>query len=173
MSTLSPHVDVEEIQTTKSEKLLAVVLAAFLLVGALWAYQKVDDTIRAAVEPAVAAPADRAAVDRLDAASARLFEAEEVEQLALEQLEASTGRPTGPPSMRGRPRPTSSAPTRTRRLATSRRRRRSSTRARRSPRQLPPRRRRTRGSRPSRTGPPGSSRLAALGCGSCSSSLPW
>ena len=87
MSTLSPHVDVEEIQTTKSEKLLAVVLAAFLLVGALWAYQKVDDAIRAAVEPAVAAPADRAAVDRLEAANARLFEAEEVEQRALGQLE--------------------------------------------------------------------------------------
>ena len=39
MSTLSTHVDVEEIQTTKSEKLLALVLAGFLLVGGLWSYQ--------------------------------------------------------------------------------------------------------------------------------------
>ena len=51
MTALSPHVDVEEIQTTKSEKLLAVVLAAFLLVGGIWAYQKIDDSIRVAVEP--------------------------------------------------------------------------------------------------------------------------
>src|SRR5919106_1703210 len=50
MRALGTHVDVEEIQTTKSEKLLAVVLAGFLLVGGIWAYQKVDDTIRAAVE---------------------------------------------------------------------------------------------------------------------------
>ena len=47
MSTLSTHVDVEEIQTTKSEKLLALVLAGFLLVGGLWSYQKVDDAVRA------------------------------------------------------------------------------------------------------------------------------
>jgi hypothetical protein len=87
MSTLSTQVDIEEIQTTKSEKLLAVVLAGFLLVGGLWAYQKADDTIRAAVEPAVAASADRAAVDRLAAASERLFEAEEAERGALEQME--------------------------------------------------------------------------------------
>lgn len=87
MTALSPHVDVEEIQTTKSEKLLAIVLAAFLLVGGIWAYQKVDDAVRAAVEPAVAAPADRAAVDRLNVAGERLAAAEEAERRALEQLE--------------------------------------------------------------------------------------
>jgi hypothetical protein len=87
MSTVNTHVDVEEIQTTKSEKLLAVVLAAFLLLGGLWAYQRLDDTIRNAVEPAAAAPADRAAVDRLELATARLFEAEESGRRALEQME--------------------------------------------------------------------------------------
>jgi hypothetical protein len=87
MSALGTHVDVEEIQTTKSEKLLAVVLAAFLLVGGLWSYQKVDDSIRAAVDPAAVAPADRAAVERLDLASQHLLEAEEAERRALEQME--------------------------------------------------------------------------------------
>jgi hypothetical protein len=89
MTTLGTHVDVEEIQTTKSEKLLAVVLAGFLLVGGIWAYQKVDDTIRSAVEPPAAAPADRAAVDRLEAARERLFEAEEAERRALEEMEVA------------------------------------------------------------------------------------
>jgi hypothetical protein len=87
MSALGTHVDVEEIQTTKSEKLLAVVLAAFLLVGGLWSYQKVDDSIRAAVDPAAVAPADRAAVERLDLASQRLLQAEEAERRAFEQME--------------------------------------------------------------------------------------
>jgi hypothetical protein len=87
MSALSTHVDVEEIQTTKSEKLLAVVLAGFLLVAGLWTYQKVDDIVRDTVEPAVAAPADRAAVDRLNAANEALFEAEQAEQAALQQME--------------------------------------------------------------------------------------
>jgi hypothetical protein len=87
MSALSTHVDVEEIQTTKSEKLLAAVLAAFLLVGGLWSYQKIDDTVRAAVEPATVAPTDRAAIDRLDVAAARLAEAEASERRALQQME--------------------------------------------------------------------------------------
>ena len=87
MTALSPHVDVEEIQTTKSEKLLAVVLAAFLLVGGIWAYQKIDDSIRVAIEPAAAAPADHAAVDRLNVANERLVAAEEAERRALEEME--------------------------------------------------------------------------------------
>jgi hypothetical protein len=87
MSTLSTQVDVEEIQTSKSEKLLAVVLAAFLLVGGLWTYQRIDDALRDAVDPAAAAPADRVAVDRLEVANARFFETEESERRALEQME--------------------------------------------------------------------------------------
>jgi hypothetical protein len=87
MSTLEAHVDVEEIQTTKSEKLLAVVLVGFLLLGAIWSYQKVDDTMRAAVEPAAASPADSAAVARLTAADERLFAAEEGELAARDRME--------------------------------------------------------------------------------------
>lgn len=59
----------------------------FLLLGAIWSYQKVDDTIRAAVEPAAASPADAAAVARLTAADERLFAAEEGELAARDRME--------------------------------------------------------------------------------------
>lgn len=68
-------------------RLLAIVLAGFLLVGGVWSYQKIDDAVRAAVEPAVAAPADRAAVDRLQVAAERVAQAEEAERRALHQME--------------------------------------------------------------------------------------
>ena len=37
---MSTTLDVEEIQTTRGEKLLAVVLVAFLLIGGVWTYQR-------------------------------------------------------------------------------------------------------------------------------------
>jgi hypothetical protein len=83
VAAVGMQVDVEEIQTTKSEKLLSVVLMAFLLVGGLWAYQRIDDGVRAAIGPAVPTAEDRLAVDRLAAASAGLFRAEGLEQRAL------------------------------------------------------------------------------------------
>jgi hypothetical protein len=42
---MATQVDVEDISSTKSEKFLAVVLAAFLLIGTTWFYVKVDDWI--------------------------------------------------------------------------------------------------------------------------------
>ena len=87
MSTLSTEVDVEEIQTTRSEKVLAFVLVGFLLVGGLWSYQKVDDTVRAAIEPAPTSPADQAAIDRLGAGAERLAQAEETELAARDRME--------------------------------------------------------------------------------------
>jgi hypothetical protein len=41
--TINTQVDTEEIQTTRSEKLLAFVLTIFLLIGGLWIYFKLDD----------------------------------------------------------------------------------------------------------------------------------
>jgi hypothetical protein len=38
-------VDIEEIEATKSEKFLAVVLAAFLLIGSIWFYVKVEEWV--------------------------------------------------------------------------------------------------------------------------------
>jgi len=87
MSAIDAYVDVEEIQTTKSEKLLAVVLAGFLLVGGLWSYQKVDDTVRAAIEPAAVSSSDRAAIDRLGSAQQRLVGAQEAERASLDRME--------------------------------------------------------------------------------------
>jgi hypothetical protein len=43
---MSTRVDVEEIQTTTSEKLLALVLTVFLLIGGVWTYQRIDDVVR-------------------------------------------------------------------------------------------------------------------------------
>jgi len=42
---MATRVDIEDISSTKSEKFLAVVLAAFLLIGSIWFYVKVDDWI--------------------------------------------------------------------------------------------------------------------------------
>ena len=68
---MTTRVDVEEIETTKGEKLLAAVLAGFLLVGVLWIYFHIDverDHFARTPVPA----ADRAALDRADRAAVRL-----------------------------------------------------------------------------------------------------
>ncbi len=46
---MASRVDIEEIETTKSEQLLAVILAIFFLIGCVWAYQEIDDWVAAAV----------------------------------------------------------------------------------------------------------------------------
>jgi hypothetical protein len=82
------HVDVEEIETTKSEKLLAVVLALFLLIGGIWAYTQTDDYVRDALPiKAAFTPAERAAVERATAARSRLFTAQAERRRAREELE--------------------------------------------------------------------------------------
>jgi hypothetical protein len=70
--------DVEEIETTKSEKLLAVVLAVFLLIGAIWTYQKLDDWVAESVAPVHVelSPADEAAIARSTNANQRLAAAQ-------------------------------------------------------------------------------------------------
>jgi ABC-type multidrug transport system fused ATPase/permease subunit len=78
--------DVDDIQTTRTEKLLAVVLTAFLLLGGLWTYQKLDDVVR----DHVAVPTFRTAgpaSQRLGRATIRENEAEARRSRALENLE--------------------------------------------------------------------------------------
>jgi hypothetical protein len=77
--------DVDDIQTTRTEKLLAVVLAAFLLLGAIWTYQRVDDVVRRHVSVPTYGPGP--ATQRLDRASARLAQAERRHAGALQELE--------------------------------------------------------------------------------------
>jgi uncharacterized membrane protein YidH (DUF202 family) len=86
---MSTHVDVEEIQTTKSEKLLAVVLTVFLLIGGVWTYQRIDDEVRDAVGVERVAPsvAEQAAISRLENAQARLDTATSREAAARDELE--------------------------------------------------------------------------------------
>jgi hypothetical protein len=86
---MSTRVDVEEIQTTKSEKLLALVLAIFLLIGGVWTYERIDDEVRdaVAVESVQPSPADRAALQRLDDARTRLNAATQAGAAARDNLE--------------------------------------------------------------------------------------
>jgi hypothetical protein len=83
---MAAYVEVEEIQTTKSEKTLALVLAVFLFIGGIWAYAQVDDSARAVVAVPAASPSDEADLARAEAARERLFTATEREQVALDEL---------------------------------------------------------------------------------------
>ena len=75
---MSTRVEVEEIEVTRGEYVLAFVLAVFLLVGALWAYFQLDDL---AGEPAYRLPLaalsspERATLYRRDAAQRRAADA--------------------------------------------------------------------------------------------------
>jgi hypothetical protein len=84
--TVTARVSVEEIETTKSEKLLAVVLAVFLLIGGLWAYARLDDWARASVDQPRATALESAAIAQLAEASNRLTATQERERQALEEL---------------------------------------------------------------------------------------
>jgi hypothetical protein len=86
---MSTRVEVEDIQTTKSEKLLALVLAIFLLIGGVWTYQRIDDEVREAVgvESVQPSPEDRAALQRLEDARANLNAATQGQAAARDNLE--------------------------------------------------------------------------------------
>lgn len=86
---MSTRVDVEEIQTTRSEKVLALVLMVFLLIGGIWAYQRIDDEVREAVgvEDVVPTPEQQAAIDRVDRARLELERAREELRAARDNLE--------------------------------------------------------------------------------------
>jgi hypothetical protein len=86
---MSTRVDVEAIQTTRSEKLLALVLAIFLLIGGVWTYQRIDDEVRDAVgvENVKPSPEDRAALQRLEDARAILDVATRGQAAARDNLE--------------------------------------------------------------------------------------
>jgi hypothetical protein len=89
---VSTRVDVEEIETTKSEKLLAAVLVVFLLIGGIWTYQKLDDYVADAVEIDYSLRGNteqRAAQARLERARQRLAEADAARAEARDDLELS------------------------------------------------------------------------------------
>ena len=79
-------VDVEDLQTTKSEKLLSFVLTAFLLIGGVWGYQQLDDRVRGWVDRPQASAADRAAVERHTRAQQSVFLAQQRARTAENEL---------------------------------------------------------------------------------------
>jgi hypothetical protein len=83
----SSELDVEQLQSTKSEKLLALVLAAFLLIGGVWAYQEIDDKVRDAMPLRSASAAERQAIRTLDQAQQRRFRAEQTVRRTRSELE--------------------------------------------------------------------------------------
>jgi hypothetical protein len=84
---LTRTVDIEQLESTKSEKLLALVLAVFLLIGGIWAYQEIDDRVRAALPVREATPAEQQAIQRLDEAQQRRFEADQAVGRTRQELE--------------------------------------------------------------------------------------
>ncbi|MGI8479907.1 MAG: hypothetical protein ACR2M2_08640 [Gaiellaceae bacterium] len=89
MSARSTRVDVEEIEIMRTEKLLAIVLAAFFLIGGVWAYTKIDDIGGSAYRPPQAyfTSTEQAAVSRHVRAQQRAFRAAAAEQRARQELE--------------------------------------------------------------------------------------
>lgn len=87
---MSTTLDVEDVQTTKGEKLLATVLTIFLLIGGIWTYQKIDDVVRDTTPPDFSyrgTAEEQAAVQRLNSADRRLRAAELATQAARSNLE--------------------------------------------------------------------------------------
>ncbi len=83
------RVHLEEIEITRTEKLLAVILTVFLLTGGVWAYTKIDDLGRSAYRSpdTYFTPAERAAVERASQAQQRLVLAETAVEESRQDLE--------------------------------------------------------------------------------------
>src|SRR5918992_1469444 len=101
---MATTVDVEDLHTTKSEKLLAFVMLVFLLIGGLWAYQEVDEGVRTRIELGRPSAADSAALERRNQAQGRLRAAELRQGRARSEVEfrreefraaLDAGRPAG------------------------------------------------------------------------------
>jgi hypothetical protein len=91
VSNRSSLVGLEEVEITATEKLLAVVLTAFFLIGGVWAYSKLDDLGRSSYRPpeTYLTATERAAVERSRQASERSGRAEAAVAQSREQLELS------------------------------------------------------------------------------------
>jgi hypothetical protein len=82
-------VDVDEIEITTTEKVLALVLVVFFLIGGVWAYSKLDDIGDSPYQPPETyfTASERAAVDRADQAQLRLQRAQARAERARQELE--------------------------------------------------------------------------------------
>ena len=84
---MTTHVDIQDIQTTRGEKVLALVMTAFLLLGGIWAYAHLD-VHHGYVRPSYT-PVEQRAISANDAAQQRLFAANQRAQAAQGELELS------------------------------------------------------------------------------------
>jgi uncharacterized membrane protein YidH (DUF202 family) len=82
---VKPATDVEDLQVTRTEKLLAVVFTAFLLLGGIWTYTRLDDVVRRHVP--IPTLAQSPAIAREIAAQQHVFRAQERSRRALQTLE--------------------------------------------------------------------------------------
>jgi hypothetical protein len=84
---VTTHVDIEDIRTTRGEKLLAVVMTAFLLIGGIWAYDHLE------VHHGYVAPsytrAEQTAIAANETARQRLFTVEALVRSVRNDLEIS------------------------------------------------------------------------------------
>ena len=106
---MATRVEVEEIETTKSEKLLAVVLAVFLLIGGIWAYQEIDDAVQGPSDPEAtyltaeevqAVERSRSAERRLERAHVRQDRARDTLELAREEYRTALDEGRSAPRLR-------------------------------------------------------------------------
>jgi 4-amino-4-deoxy-L-arabinose transferase-like glycosyltransferase len=84
---MTTQVDIDDIQTTRGEKVLALVMTVFLLIGGIWAYQHLE-VHHGYVQPAYT-PAEKAAISADESARQRLFRAQANVQSARSALEIS------------------------------------------------------------------------------------
>lgn len=88
---MSVRADPEQVETTRSEKALAVVLAVFILIGGIWGYFKLDEVdqpaTRGQLQPAAGSSADREAVKDHQAAASDIRAGERAVTEALRGLE--------------------------------------------------------------------------------------
>lgn len=70
---MTTRVPVEEVEVSAGEKVLAIMLAVFISVGAIWAYVRIDDIGTVDVEPT---PAEQTAIEANEAAASARFRAQ-------------------------------------------------------------------------------------------------
>lgn len=80
---MTTRVPVEEIEVSTGEKVLAVMLAVFISVGAIWAYVRIDDVGTVAVQPT---PAEQTAIEANEAASRAHFRAQREVKAAYNEV---------------------------------------------------------------------------------------
>ena len=84
---MTTHIENDDIQTTRGEKVLAVVLTVFLLIGGIWAYTKLE--IHHAYAAPSYTPAEQRAISTYEAAQQRSFTARNAVDSAQNRLELS------------------------------------------------------------------------------------